>query len=100
MDELLPITLFDAIQCLFLILGALVVVCIVNPYIIIAMPFILTIFMILRWLYMNTSRQVKRIESVTRSPVYSHLSGKEMIRIICTTLIIFINHYNHDYINE
>ncbi|RKP26406.1 P-loop containing nucleoside triphosphate hydrolase protein, partial [Syncephalis pseudoplumigaleata] len=27
-DELLPITLFDAVQCLFLILGALVVVCI------------------------------------------------------------------------
>ncbi|KAI8051429.1 hypothetical protein BDF22DRAFT_690688 [Syncephalis plumigaleata] len=73
-DELLPITLFDAIQCLFLILGALVIVCIVNPYIIIAMPVILTVFMILRWLYMNASRQVKRIESVTRSPVYSHLS--------------------------
>ncbi|KAI9595888.1 ABC transporter type 1, transmembrane domain-containing protein [Syncephalis fuscata] len=73
-DELLPMTLFDAIQCLFLILGALVVISIVNPFIMIAIPFILASFMVLRWLYMNASRQVKRIESVTRSPVYSLLS--------------------------
>jgi ATP-binding cassette subfamily C (CFTR/MRP) protein 4 len=75
-DELLPMTFFDAAQCMFIILGAIVIVCITNPYVIISLPFVLTGFLVLRWLYMNASRQVKRIESVTRSPVYSQLSGK------------------------
>jgi ATP-binding cassette subfamily C (CFTR/MRP) protein 4 len=75
-DELLPSTFFDAVQSMFVIIGAFVIVCIVNFYIVIAMPVVLTVFLILRWFYMKASRQVKRVESVTRSPVYSHLSGK------------------------
>ncbi|RKP04707.1 P-loop containing nucleoside triphosphate hydrolase protein, partial [Thamnocephalis sphaerospora] len=73
-DELLPMTFFDAAQCMFIVVGAIVIVCIVNPYVAITLPVILGGFLILRWLYMNASRQVKRIESVTRSPVYSQLS--------------------------
>ncbi|KAF8937561.1 hypothetical protein BGZ47_008970 [Haplosporangium gracile] len=73
-DELLPYVFFDATQIGFMLLGSVVTVCIVNPWILIAMPIILAGFIALRSLYMKSSRQVKRIDSTSRSPIYSHLS--------------------------
>ncbi|KAG0224305.1 hypothetical protein BGW42_005193 [Actinomortierella wolfii] len=73
-DELLPYTFFDSAQILLMLLGSIVVVCIVNPWVLIAIPFLLGAFYGLRWLYIRTARQVKRIDSTTRSPIYSHLS--------------------------
>ncbi|KAG0357497.1 hypothetical protein BGZ54_000320, partial [Gamsiella multidivaricata] len=73
-DELLPYVFFDTIQIGFMLLGSVVTVCVVNPWIVIAIPFILTGFVALRVLYIRSSRQVKRIDSQSRSPIYSHLS--------------------------
>ncbi|KAK5829384.1 P-loop containing nucleoside triphosphate hydrolase protein [Linnemannia elongata] len=73
-DELLPYVFFDATQIGFMLLGSVVTVCIVNPWILIAVPIILAGFIALRSLYMKSSRQVKRIDSTSRSPIYSHLS--------------------------
>ncbi|KAG0047747.1 hypothetical protein BGZ83_007248 [Gryganskiella cystojenkinii] len=73
-DELLPKVFYDTIQVGFMLLGSIVTVCIVNPWIVIAVPFILGAFAALRSLYIKASRQVKRIDSQTRSPIYSHLS--------------------------
>ncbi|KAF9126806.1 hypothetical protein BGW39_006340 [Mortierella sp. 14UC] len=73
-DELLPYVFFDATQIGFMLLGSVVTVCIVNPWILIAIPIILGGFISLRSLYMKSSRQVKRIDSTSRSPIYSHLS--------------------------
>ncbi|KAG9073180.1 hypothetical protein KI688_000967 [Linnemannia hyalina] len=73
-DELLPYVFFDATQIGFMLLGSVVTVCIVNPWIVIAVPIILSGFIALRSLYMKSSRQVKRIDSTSRSPIYSHLS--------------------------
>ncbi|KAF9378719.1 hypothetical protein CPB97_009391 [Podila verticillata] len=73
-DELLPYVFYDTIQVALVLLGSVITVCIVNPWIIIAIPFILLSFVALRNLYMKSSRQVKRIESQERSPIYSHLS--------------------------
>ncbi|KAG0331586.1 hypothetical protein BG000_010759, partial [Podila horticola] len=73
-DELLPYVFYDTIQVTLVLFGSVVTVCIVNPWIVIAVPFILLSFGALRNLYMASSRQVKRIESLERSPIYSHLS--------------------------
>ncbi|KAF9536563.1 hypothetical protein EC957_010429 [Mortierella hygrophila] len=73
-DELLPYTFFDTIQILFMLFGSVIVVCIVNAWIIIAIPFLFAGFIGLRTIYIRTSRQVKRIDSQTRSPIYSQLS--------------------------
>ncbi|ORZ09044.1 P-loop containing nucleoside triphosphate hydrolase protein [Lobosporangium transversale] len=73
-DELLPYTFFDATQIVFMLFGSVVVVCIVNAWVVISIPFLLGGFIFLRQIYIRTSRQVKRIDSQTRSPIYSQLS--------------------------
>ncbi|KAG0288899.1 hypothetical protein BGZ98_004071, partial [Dissophora globulifera] len=73
-DELLPYTFFDAIQIVFMLFGSVVVVCIVNAWILISIPFLFGGFIFLRSVYIRSSRQVKRIDSQTRSPIYSQLS--------------------------
>ncbi|KAG0351318.1 hypothetical protein BG005_009221, partial [Podila minutissima] len=73
-DEMLPYTFFDAVQIVFMLFGSVVVVCIVNAWIVIAIPFLFAGFVGLRAVYIKTSRQVKRIDSQTRSPIYSQLS--------------------------
>ncbi|KAJ3018717.1 Multidrug resistance-associated protein 4 [Thoreauomyces humboldtii] len=73
LDEMLPQTFFDFIQCFFMVLGTLVVSVIVIPYILILVPFIGVSGYLLRTAYIETSRQLKRIEAITRSPVYSNI---------------------------
>ncbi|KAJ3417651.1 Multidrug resistance-associated protein 4 [Chytridiales sp. JEL 0842] len=70
-DEMLPLTFFDFIQCFFMIVGTAVVSVAVIPWVLLSVPFIAVVFHYLRKYYLSTSRQIKRLESVTRSPVYS-----------------------------
>ncbi|KAF8978331.1 hypothetical protein BGZ46_006592 [Entomortierella lignicola] len=73
-DEMLPLVFFDAIQVAFMLLGSIITVCVVNPWVIIAIPFILVGFMGLRFLYIKSSTQAKRIDGQSRSPIYAHVS--------------------------
>ncbi|XP_071159454.1 ATP-binding cassette sub-family C member 4-like isoform X3 [Mytilus edulis] len=75
MDDLLPITLFDFIQCFLLIIGIVVVVGIVLPWVFIPLIPIGILFVVVRRYYIMTSRHIKRLEGTTRSPVFSHLSA-------------------------
>ncbi|KAI8806039.1 P-loop containing nucleoside triphosphate hydrolase protein [Cladochytrium replicatum] len=83
-DEMLPLTFFDFTQCTFMVIGVLVVTVVVIPYVLIVVPIIFLIFFFLRRHFVATSRQVKRIEAITRSPVYaaipSTLEGLSLIR--------------------
>ncbi|XP_054162187.1 ATP-binding cassette sub-family C member 4-like [Oppia nitens] len=74
-DEMLPATSFDLNLTVTQAIGILIVVAIaVNPYLIIpgVIMFALTIFA--RGIYIKTARDIKRMEGLTRSPVYSHVS--------------------------
>lgn len=74
-DELLPMTLFDALQCLSMTIGSLVIIGIVNPWVLLILVPLLPAFWWLRRFYLRSSRQIKRLESVTRSPVYALFSS-------------------------
>jgi ATP-binding cassette, subfamily C (CFTR/MRP), member 4 len=84
MDETLPQVFFDLLQCVFITLGVLIVTCIVFPYLLFLYPFLAYIFYRIQQYYIQTSRQVKRFEAITRSPVYScipsTLEGLSVIR--------------------
>ncbi|KAI9221242.1 P-loop containing nucleoside triphosphate hydrolase protein [Blastocladiella britannica] len=74
-DEQLPSVLFNTLQCLFQAFAVLVVVVAVLPWIALSIPVLGFGFISLRRKYIGASRSIKRIEAVTRSPMYSHLSA-------------------------
>ena len=56
------------------VLGSIVLVCVVNPFVLIVVVPVVVGFVLLRREYMATAREVKRVESVTRSPIFRLLS--------------------------
>ncbi|XP_056122936.1 multidrug resistance-associated protein 4 [Rhinichthys klamathensis goyatoka] len=75
LDSLLPWTFVDFIQVFLQIIGVIAVAASVIPWILIPVLPLLICFLFLRRYFLRTSRDVKRIESTTRSPVFSHLSS-------------------------
>uniref|UniRef100_A0A3B4U443 Multidrug resistance-associated protein 4 n=1 Tax=Seriola dumerili TaxID=41447 RepID=A0A3B4U443_SERDU len=75
MDSMLPITFVDFYQLFLQNMGVVVVAASVIPLILIPVVPLLFIFLYLRRFYLSTSRDIKRLESTTRSPVFSHLSS-------------------------
>lgn len=65
-DDLLPFTIFDAMQIGFMVLSALVLVAIAVPVILPVFVPLAVAFIWLRARYLCTSREVKRWEATTR----------------------------------
>ncbi|XP_025833020.1 probable multidrug resistance-associated protein lethal(2)03659 [Agrilus planipennis] len=74
-DEILPGVLIDSLQIGLSVLGVTVVVCIVNVWMIIVSCMVFVLFYVLRVVFLATSRSIKRLEGVTRSPVFTHLNA-------------------------
>ncbi|XP_060650132.1 LOW QUALITY PROTEIN: probable multidrug resistance-associated protein lethal(2)03659 [Drosophila nasuta] len=75
LDEILPTIMLDVMQIFLTLAGVLVVICITNPYFMILTVVLGFVFYQIREFYLKTSRDVKRLEAVSRSPIYSHLSA-------------------------
>ncbi|XP_060519010.1 probable multidrug resistance-associated protein lethal(2)03659 isoform X2 [Cylas formicarius] len=74
-DELLPSAMVDVLQIGLTLVGIIVVVAIVSPYLLIPTVAVGVIFYFMRIFYLRTSRNIKRLEGVTKSPVFSHLNA-------------------------
>ncbi|CAF4939985.1 unnamed protein product, partial [Rotaria sp. Silwood1] len=84
LDQALPLALVDMMQYLLMTFGSIAIIGKNNPWVLlILIPLIPTVLWLRRF-YMCSSRQLKRLESVTRSPVYalfsSSLDGLTSIR--------------------
>ncbi|XP_051799250.1 ATP-binding cassette sub-family C member 4-like isoform X1 [Acanthochromis polyacanthus] len=75
LDSNMPWTFVDFIQLFLQVLGVIAVAASVIPWILIAVVPLLIVFVFLRRYFLQTSRNIKRLESTTRSPVFSHLSS-------------------------
>ncbi|XP_021555017.1 cystic fibrosis transmembrane conductance regulator [Neomonachus schauinslandi] len=73
LDDLLPLTIFDFIQLLLIVIGAMVVVSALQPYIFLATVPVIAAFISLRAYFLHTSQQLKQLESEGRSPIFTHL---------------------------
>ncbi|XP_048505778.1 probable multidrug resistance-associated protein lethal(2)03659 isoform X2 [Athalia rosae] len=74
-DEMLPLSMVHVVQVSLALLATIVIVSVVNPLLIIPTAFILFLMYLLRNFYISTSRSVKRLEGITRSPVFGHLGA-------------------------
>nr|CAD7442940.1 unnamed protein product [Timema bartmani] len=74
-DEKLPLILIECLEIGFALVGILTLVAFVNYWILLPTGIILVLFYVLRSVYVATSRSVKRLEGITRSPVFSHLNA-------------------------
>nr|CAI5818825.1 unnamed protein product [Callosobruchus analis] len=75
LDELLPKAALDAIQVFLVMSGILVMVFIVTPLMLIPAAILGLIFYWFRSVYISSAQDIKRLEGVTRAPVFSHISS-------------------------
>ncbi|XP_070696945.1 ATP-binding cassette sub-family C member 2 [Pempheris klunzingeri] len=83
-DEAIPQSFRSWLLCLLGVLGTLFVICLATPFFtIIIIPLGLIYYFVQRF-YVASSRQLRRLDSVSRSPIYSHfgetVSGLSVIR--------------------
>uniref|UniRef100_A0A665WLW5 Multidrug resistance-associated protein 1 n=1 Tax=Echeneis naucrates TaxID=173247 RepID=A0A665WLW5_ECHNA len=83
-DSVIPSIIKMFIGSMFNVLGACVVILIATPLVAIIIPFLGLLYFFVQRFYVASSRQLKRLESVSRSPIYSHfnetLLGTSVIR--------------------
>ena len=90
LDVTIPMNLRMLFNQLYNVLGTLFVICFANPIFAAVVVPILIMYYLLQKFYVTTARQVKRMESITRSPIYSHfgetISGAPTIRLVIQIL--------------
>ncbi|KAL0269547.1 UNVERIFIED_CONTAM: hypothetical protein PYX00_007245 [Menopon gallinae] len=74
-DELLPKALLDAGQIIMVIIGVIIVAVIIN-YVFLLPVLVIAVFGgLARYVFLRTSTNLKKIEGITRSPVFTHLNA-------------------------
>uniref|UniRef100_A0A671YDR5 ATP-binding cassette, sub-family C (CFTR/MRP), member 2 n=1 Tax=Sparus aurata TaxID=8175 RepID=A0A671YDR5_SPAAU len=83
-DEAIPQSFRSWILCLLGVLGTLFVICLATPFFTILIVPLAVVYYFVQRFYVATSRQLRRLDSVSRSPIYSHfsetVSGLSVIR--------------------
>ncbi|KAK3094333.1 hypothetical protein FSP39_000405 [Pinctada imbricata] len=84
LDDRLPFTYRLFFYYFFSMLAILIVIGITTPIFLVAIIPVGIVYVVVMRFYLPTARQLKRIESVTRSPIYNHfsetISGASVIR--------------------
>lgn len=73
-DDLLPPTLFDFLMCAFLVAGAIVTAVTALPIVLVVFPPLIWYFIRVRKSFVITSRELKRLEGLARSPIFAMMS--------------------------
>ena len=74
MDELLPDVFLDSVQIVLFCIGAVILQTVLNPWIILPATPLVVVFALIGRYYLKSSRDLRRLEGVNRSPVLSHFS--------------------------
>ncbi|XP_071455801.1 probable multidrug resistance-associated protein lethal(2)03659 [Hetaerina americana] len=74
-DEFLPKAILDSTQILMVMMGSIVVSATVNYLLLLPVLILGIIFWLLRGIYLHISRKAKRIEGITRSPIFTHIGS-------------------------
>jgi ATP-binding cassette subfamily C (CFTR/MRP) protein 4 len=73
-DEALPLTIYDFLVGFFMVLGGLATAIVVLPFILVVLPPLIWYFLRLRRIFVSTTRELKRLEGMARSPIFAMMS--------------------------
>ncbi|XP_042247990.1 multidrug resistance-associated protein 1 isoform X1 [Thunnus maccoyii] len=83
-DSVIPSIIKMFMGSMFNVMGSCVIILIATPLVSIIIPFLGLLYFFVQRFYVASSRQLKRLESVSRSPIYTHfnetLLGTSVIR--------------------
>eukprot|EP01133_Synstelium_polycarpum_P002439 gene2439-2772_t len=74
LDEGIARTLGMFLNTFCQVFGSIIVIALVSPFIILAMIPVAALFYFIQRYYLNSSRELTRLESISRSPIYAHFS--------------------------
>ncbi|XP_072387987.1 ATP-binding cassette sub-family C member 4-like isoform X2 [Diabrotica undecimpunctata] len=74
LDETLPMCMLDALGIGLIVAAIIIVISIINPWILLPTSILLAIMYYMKHAFLVSSRNIKRVEAVTRSPMYTHLN--------------------------
>uniref|UniRef100_A0A8C9SYZ2 Multidrug resistance-associated protein 1-like n=1 Tax=Scleropages formosus TaxID=113540 RepID=A0A8C9SYZ2_SCLFO len=83
-DEAIPMSIRSWLLCFLGVIGTLFIICLATPlFVAVVIPLAVVYYFVQRF-YLATSRQLRRLDSVSRSPIYSHfgetVTGLSVIR--------------------
>jgi ABC-type multidrug transport system fused ATPase/permease subunit len=73
-DDVLPMVLFDFVQCCMMVIAAVIIACSAVPITFIALIPLVWYFLKLRSYYLISSREIKRLDGMSRSPILGILT--------------------------
>ncbi|KAM8845061.1 multidrug resistance-associated protein 1 [Spinachia spinachia] len=83
-DSVIPSIIKMFMGSMFNVVGSCIIILIATPLVAIIIPFLGVLYFFVQRFYVASSRQLKRLESVSRSPIYTHfnetLLGTSVIR--------------------
>ena len=74
LDEVLPKNFLISIQEMLAVFASILVPTVTNPWLLLAVVPMTVLFLYITRYHLKTSRELKRLESISRSPVFSHIS--------------------------
>ncbi|XP_059612038.1 ATP-binding cassette sub-family C member 4-like isoform X2 [Phlebotomus argentipes] len=102
-DAQLPVAMMDCILFFLELIAIITLVAIVNYWLLLPTFIMSLMFYLLRHIYVNTARNIKRVEALTRSPVFSHtnatLQGLATIRAFNAQRVLTNEFDSHQDLN-
>uniref|UniRef100_A0A158Q5Q4 Multidrug resistance-associated protein lethal(2)03659 n=1 Tax=Dracunculus medinensis TaxID=318479 RepID=A0A158Q5Q4_DRAME len=103
MDDQLSFVFFEFLNGLITFIGIVCVILLINPIVFVPAIPLLFVFFFIRFFYLFSSRDVKRLEATTKSPLYSYISaviqGLVTIRAFQSESVVMSNYYDHQDMN-
>ncbi|XP_015431114.1 PREDICTED: probable multidrug resistance-associated protein lethal(2)03659 [Dufourea novaeangliae] len=98
-DKRMPCTMFDVMTMCLSLIGAIIIIGTVSLWLLIPTGILIAVIYYMRVVYITTSRSVKRMEGITRSPVFDHvgatLQGLTTIRAFRAETTVTTDFDNH-----
>ncbi|XP_071051524.1 ATP-binding cassette sub-family C member 4-like [Onthophagus taurus] len=73
-DTILPRVVIESLQIFLQTIGIMVMICLCNYYLVVAVVVIFGMFVKFPVWYLGTSRKIKHLEGIAKSPILSHLA--------------------------